>query len=175
MPELFPDLLNEEQEAVLSGKVSNSPKSLSYDECCITIKTLTNIAAACAIAADIDMGRAFVRASNEILAETMKRWPNPPEPIPSVAEQVQAAAIQLRTAKMPQQTETIEMIVKVVANTAERRAVSVNGGEYILVGPNEEREFAVPDDGSEFTISVAAGNRYDAPVMQEGNQEGPKE
>lgn len=77
---LFPELFPEDKVP-----------GISHAEVAVTIRALTEVAAACALIGDIDMGRAFLNASTQIVAVAMSRWPDkfPAEefnPAPSSAD-----------------------------------------------------------------------------------------
>lgn len=85
MANKFPNLFGEEVQP---------PESISYNEMAVTIQTLTNLAGACAIVGDIDMGKAFAQAVTPLIAETMKRWPtlNPAPDFEATKQAVEAAS-----------------------------------------------------------------------------------
>lgn len=77
---LFPELFPEDKVP-----------GISHAEVAVTIRALTEVAGACALIGDIDMGRAFLSASTQIVAVAMSRWPDkfPAEefnPAPSSAD-----------------------------------------------------------------------------------------
>lgn len=162
---MFPDML----EQTVGNPIES--ERMPYDAFATAIHTMTRLAAACALAGDLPMGRAFVRASNELVQFAMERWPTVPSK--SVEEQVHAAAVQLRYDNQPPKQEVEPHIVRIVliADADESRAIQVNGStEYVLVKAGTEHELHV-DSNNTLTVTISPGNRYSPPV-EDANETG---
>lgn len=151
---MFPDLLGE-----TVGEPIESDH-MSYEAFATAIYTMTRLAAACALAGDLPMGRAFVHANNALVSFAMERWPN--VPTESVEEQVRAAAVQLRHENQPPKPDVESNTVRIVliCDADERRSFQLNDSvDFVNVDAGNEHELHVPA-GTSLTVKVSAGNSF---------------
>lgn len=131
----FPDLFGEDV----------APEPIKYSEVAAAIQSLINVSAACALAGDMAMGRAFMQAVSPIIAEAMIRWPTAPD-LAATQEQMENAASMFSIESQPEEGSEMNTENNQGPGTQEHNP---NAGDDTGVKQDDVNQGGEPESGAQ--------------------------